>query len=102
VQYYRASKAAIREQQAANARSEHARERFEARQERLARVAAEKDERRAARKRAALAKAADTADVEDPIQAAIAGRRHAKRRRPPRLLTTATQTRKNWHALKRD
>jgi electron transport complex protein RnfC len=72
VQYYRASKAAIREQQAANARSEHARERFEARQERLARVAAEKDERRAARKRAALAKAADTADAEDPIQAAIA------------------------------
>jgi electron transport complex protein RnfC len=72
VQYYRASKAAIREQRIENAKSDHARERFEARQERVARAAAEKEAKRAARKRAALAKAADSADGEDPIQAAIA------------------------------
>ncbi|WP_439102497.1 electron transport complex subunit RsxC [Congregibacter sp.] len=71
VQYYRASKAAVREQKADNARADHARERFEARQERMAREAAEKEARRAARKRAALAKAADQAADGDPIQAAI-------------------------------
>jgi electron transport complex protein RnfC len=72
VQYYRASKAAIREQRAEDARSEQARLRFEARQERLARAAAEKEARRASRKRAAMAKAADKAGENDPIQAAIA------------------------------
>ncbi|EAQ96238.1 electron transport complex subunit RsxC [Congregibacter litoralis] len=71
VQYYRASKAAVREQKADNARADHARERFEARQERMAREAAEKEAKRAARKRAALAKAADQAADGDPIQAAI-------------------------------
>lgn len=72
VQYYRASKAAIREQRIETAKADHARERFEARQERVARAAAEKDAKRAARKRAAIAKAADNASGEDPIQAAIA------------------------------
>jgi electron transport complex protein RnfC len=91
VQFYRASKGAIRERQAAEARSEHARLRFEARQARKEREAAEKEARRAARKKAALAKAAqkpaaqadatagdNAAAGEDPIQAAIA---RAKARR---------------------
>ncbi|MDA8962030.1 electron transport complex subunit RsxC, partial [Congregibacter sp.] len=72
VQYYRASKAAVREQKADNARSDHARERFEARQERMARAAAEKEAKRAARRKAAIAKAADQTGDDDPIQAAIA------------------------------
>ncbi len=71
VQYYRASKAAVREHQAETLKSEQARERFEARQERMERLAAEKEAKRAARKRAAMAKAADNADGEDPIKAAI-------------------------------
>ncbi|MEM9758708.1 MAG: electron transport complex subunit RsxC [Pseudomonadota bacterium] len=78
VQYYRASKAAIREQRAEDAKAEQARLRFEARQERLARAAAEKEARRAKRKRTAMAKAADEAGTDDPIQAAIA---RAKARR---------------------
>ncbi|MEL7043551.1 MAG: electron transport complex subunit RsxC [Pseudomonadota bacterium] len=78
VQYYRASKAAIREQRAEDAKAEQARLRFEARQERLARAAAEKEARRAKRKRTAMAKAADEAGADDPIQAAIA---RAKARR---------------------
>lgn len=72
VQYYRASKAMIREQRADNAKSERARERFEARQQRMAEAAAEKEARRAARKRAAAAKAVDKGEGDDPIQAAIA------------------------------
>ncbi|MDP5071511.1 MAG: electron transport complex subunit RsxC, partial [Congregibacter sp.] len=72
VQYYRASKAAVREQKADNARADHARERFEARQERLARTTAEREAKRSARKRAAIAKAADQAGEGDPIRAAIA------------------------------
>jgi electron transport complex protein RnfC len=86
VQYYRASKAAIREQRAEDARSERARQRFEARQQRIERAAAEKEAKRAKRKRAAMAKAADKASSDaggsageaDPIQAAIA---RAKARR---------------------
>lgn len=83
VQYYRASKGAIRDAQAASAKSEHARERFEARQARLEREAAEKAARRAQRKRAAAARAgkpstAAAGNSEDPIQAAIA-RARAKR-----------------------
>ncbi|MEM1403310.1 MAG: electron transport complex subunit RsxC [Pseudomonadota bacterium] len=71
VQYYRASKAAVREHQAETMKAEQARERFEARQERMERLAAEKEAKRAARKRAAMAKAADKTDGEDPIKAAI-------------------------------
>lgn len=70
VQYYRASKAAIIEQRADTAKSDRARERFEARQERLEQAAAEKEAKRAARKRAAAAKALD-AGGDDPIKAAI-------------------------------
>lgn len=71
VQYYRAGKAAIREAEAEKARSDRARVRFEERQQRVAREAAEREARRAARKAAAQAKAADGA-AEDPVQAAIA------------------------------
>jgi electron transport complex protein RnfC len=79
VQYYRAAKGTIRDRRAAEAKSEHARLRFEARQARMEREAAAKEARRAARKRAALAKAADKPqDGDDPIQAAIA-RAQAKR-----------------------
>ncbi|MFK8042046.1 electron transport complex subunit RsxC [Congregibacter sp.] len=86
VQYYRASKAAVREQKADNARADHARLRFEARQERMARAAEEKEAKRAARKRAALAKAADQASDGDPIQAAIerAQARKAAQARAPK------------------
>jgi electron transport complex protein RnfC len=95
VQYYRASKAAIREQKAQAARSEQARQRFEARQERLARAAAEKEERRAQRKRAAMAKAADEAGDEDPIKAAIERARARRAAQPgPDAATAADKLQK--------
>lgn len=53
VNYYRASKDAIRQQRLEAARADHARHRFELRQARLARDEAEKQARRAARKKAA-------------------------------------------------
>jgi len=75
VQYYRASKAEIIAQRQDAERAEHARQRFEARQERIERQAREKAERREARKRSAQAKAAaaatDGEKENDPIQAAI-------------------------------
>jgi electron transport complex protein RnfC len=75
VQYYRASKAEILHMRRDNEKSEHSRVRFEARQERLEREAAEKEAKRAARKQAAeqrakLAAAGGDAE-EDPVQAAI-------------------------------
>lgn len=57
VGYYRASKDAIRQQRLEAARADHARHRFELRQARLARDEAEKQARRAARKKAANHKA---------------------------------------------
>jgi electron transport complex protein RnfC len=75
VQYYRASKAEIIAHRVDVERAEHARQRFEARQERIDRQAREKAERREARKRAAEAKAAAASSEgdagSDPIQAAI-------------------------------
>ena len=75
VQYYRASKAEIQQIRRDAEKSEHSRERFEARQERLEREAAEKEAKRAARKKAAEEKARLAAEKgsadEDPIQAAI-------------------------------
>jgi electron transport complex protein RnfC len=74
VQYYRASKAEIIARRRENEKSEHARERFEARQARMERLAAEKAAKREARKQAALEKArSEHGDkpAEDPIQAAI-------------------------------
>jgi electron transport complex protein RnfC len=74
VQYYRASKADILEQRRDAERAEHARQRFEARQERLEKQAREKEAKRKARKQAAAAKAAAAetrGDAVDPIQAAV-------------------------------
>ena len=76
VQYYRASKAEIVQLRKDQAKAEHSKTRFEARQDRLQREAEEKEAQRAARKKAAeerARKAAEGGDKdEDPIQAAIA------------------------------
>lgn len=85
VQYYRASKAEIRKQQQEKVKSEHAKARFEARQQRIEREEAEKEARRKARQEAAKKKTAAGADpvaaaqekaatkpeASDPAQAAI-------------------------------
>jgi electron transport complex protein RnfC len=76
VQYYRASKAEIIQLRREHEKSERSRTRFEARQERLDREDAEKEAKRAARKKAAeerakLAAAGSGEGTEDPIQAAI-------------------------------
>ncbi|MEE4190815.1 MAG: electron transport complex subunit RsxC [Halieaceae bacterium] len=75
VQYYRASKAEITQLKRDQAKSEHSKTRFEARQERLQREAEAKEAQRAARKQAAEARAREAAEAggaeQDPIQAAI-------------------------------
>lgn len=77
VQYYRASKAEIRQAQADAEKAEHAKQRFEARQARLQRLEEEKAAQRAARVAAAKKRAEEAAaasakkDEVDPIQAAI-------------------------------
>jgi len=78
VQYYRASKAEVVRMREHQAKSEHSRTRFEARQERLEREAAAREAQRAARKKAAeeRAKAAaegkgDAGAGADPVQAAV-------------------------------
>ena len=75
VQYYRASKAEVVQLRRDQAKSEHSRTRFEARQERLEREAAAKEAQRAARKKAAEERARSAAtgedQAEDPVQAAI-------------------------------
>lgn len=88
VQYYRAGKASIVDTRQEKARSDRLRERFEARQERIAREAAEREAKRAARKAAAEQKAA-TGGSEDPVQAAIA---RAKARKQPAELKTDQAT----------
>jgi electron transport complex protein RnfC len=75
VQYYRAAKAEVLQMRRDQEKSEHSRQRFEARQERMAREEAEKEAKRLARKQAAEEKARKAAESgageEDPIQAAI-------------------------------
>ncbi|MDJ0878315.1 MAG: electron transport complex subunit RsxC [Halieaceae bacterium] len=75
VQYYRASKAEVTQLKRDQAKSEHSKTRFEARQERLQREAEEKEAQRRARKEAAEARARQAAEAgsaeQDPIQAAI-------------------------------
>ncbi|MCP5131744.1 MAG: electron transport complex subunit RsxC [Pseudomonadales bacterium] len=74
VQYYRASKAEILQLRREHEKSEQARLRFEARQERIERDEAEKVAKRAARKLAAEKRAQEAATgggETDPIQAAI-------------------------------
>ncbi len=76
VQYYRASKAEITQLRRDQAKADHSKTRFEARQDRLQREAEEKEAQRAARKKAAEERARKAAESgsseEDPIQAAIA------------------------------
>jgi electron transport complex protein RnfC len=75
VQYYRAGKAELLQLKRDQAKAEHSKSRFEARQERLEREAEEREAQRAARKKAAQERARETAGggaaAEDPIQAAI-------------------------------
>jgi electron transport complex protein RnfC len=75
VQYYRAGKAELLRLKRDQAKAEHSRTRFEARQERLEREVEEKEAQRAARKKAAEERARQAAAAgtgeEDPIQAAI-------------------------------
>jgi electron transport complex protein RnfC len=74
VQYFRASKHEMRMHRNEQQQADKARERFEARQQRLEREALEREATRAARKAAAKAKAAESsrfADGADPVQAAI-------------------------------
>jgi electron transport complex protein RnfC len=76
VQYYRASKAEVMQARMDLEKSDHSRERFEAREERLVREALEKEAKRKARKEAAEERAKQAAAsgdeaAADPIQAAI-------------------------------
>ncbi|NKI16297.1 electron transport complex subunit RsxC [Spongiibacter sp. KMU-166] len=75
VQYYRASKAEIRQAQQDKIKAERSKERFEARQARIEREAAEKEAKRKARLEAAKARQAEAVkgdSKQDIIQAAIA------------------------------
>ncbi|WP_439510792.1 electron transport complex subunit RsxC [Marinimicrobium koreense] len=89
VQYYRASKGAIRQQQHEKEKSDRARRRFEFRQERIAKEEAEKAAKREARKKAAeeakrkLAEQKDDAPAAkaDPVADALA-RAQAKQQSP--------------------
>lgn len=82
VQYYRSSKAAIRQKADEARKSDHAKMRFDARQDRLAKAEAEKEAKRQARQAAAKAaaekkaKAAEAAGsdpkADDPVAAAVA------------------------------
>ena len=74
VQYYRASKAEIRQAEQDKIKSERSKERFDARQARIEREAAEKEAKRKARQEAAKAKTSAATkgdDKTDLIQAAI-------------------------------
>lgn len=72
VPHYRAAKTALRRRRAERAQAAQARQRFEARQRRIERQAAEHAAQRAARRRAAAAKSADKAGADAAIAAAIA------------------------------
>lgn len=72
VQYYRASKADIREHKTDQRNAEQSKARFESRQHRLEREEEEKAAKRKARQAAAKAKQAAKGDQLDPVQAAIA------------------------------
>lgn len=72
VAHYRAAKTALRRQRAERAQAAQARQRFEARQRRIERQAAEHAAQRAARRRATAAKSADKTGADAVIAAAIA------------------------------
>ncbi len=71
VQYYRASKADIRQQKQDNIKSDQSKLRFEARQQRLEREAIEKEAKRKARREKAHAASNDGSGKVDAVQAAI-------------------------------
>jgi len=74
VQYYRAAKSEIRAAQKAQAKSDHARLRFEFRERRLHRKQQQEEERRRLKREALQqkrAKAGDDTSVADPVQAAL-------------------------------
>ncbi|MEE8059080.1 MAG: electron transport complex subunit RsxC [Pseudomonadales bacterium] len=71
VQYYRASKADIREHKQNATTAEQSKRRFEARKDRIERQQREKDAKRQARKAARAAEGSATGDKTDAIQAAI-------------------------------
>jgi len=76
VQYYRASKGTLRQQQQDKIKSDRARERFEQHKERLARAEAEREAKRAARKLAAeKARPIPATTVDTPRSDAIDGER---------------------------
>ena len=97
VQYYRASKAEIRQQKADHKKAEQSKARFEARQQRLEREEQEKAAKRAARQAAAKAKleaAANSDDGEalDPVQAAIARAKAKKAAKAAEATSPASST----------
>ncbi len=93
VQYYRASKADIRQQQQDAIKAEQSKARFEARQARLERLEAEKEAKRKARKAAAEAKAAGNvkAGKADAIQAAVERAKAKKAGMSTTIATTTTE-----------
>ncbi len=101
VQYYRAAKAEIIELKQDTEKADHAKARFEARQQRLEREAAAREAKRAARKKAAEAKAkqAGADDAEnDPIAAAIA-RAKAKKAAQQKASTGSSEREKLENAV---
>ncbi|WLD57076.1 electron transport complex subunit RsxC [Salinispirillum sp. LH 10-3-1] len=102
VQYYRAAKGQIRQEQAEHKQAERARVRFEARQARLDREAAEKEakrqERAAAAARANAAKlaaaASDSTDVSDAVERAKSKHPDKPTAATPPALTTEQLTAK--------
>ena len=94
VQYYRFAKGEIRTQQQEQAKADHARQRFEARQARLAREEEEKERKRQERAKAAAAKQAQkkAAPAEKPAPAAATSSSDDL----AKLQTTAASTMKRY------
>ncbi|MHA7817039.1 MAG: electron transport complex subunit RsxC [Pseudohaliea sp.] len=105
VQYYRASKAEIIDRRREAEKAEHARERFEARQARMERLAAEREAKRAERKRAAEARArakAEAAAAEDAGTGAAEGARAAASEDPIQAAIERARARKAALAARRE
>jgi len=104
VQYYRASKADILARRRESEKADHARERFEARQARMERLAAEREAKRAERKKAAEAKAkakaeaaaSDGAGGTDDAQAAATADPHPGRHRACQGAQGGPRRRHRW------
>ncbi|VUD52289.1 Electron transport complex subunit RsxC [Thalassocella blandensis] len=98
VQYYRASKGTIRQQELAKKQSDRARQRFEFRQERIAKAEAEKEAKRLARKKAAeeakkkLAAQAGNEPEKNAATSSAAGSTTPVPKTPEQASTGATDT----------